>query len=486
MKEKIKSEYKEKENFLIFFSILIVSIILCFNFIRFHTVPDTYCILASEDYYSKVFFVNGRLVTGTYLYIGQLLNIPVVVLATIMGIISIVFLTLSVYILYDVIKNEKDSVIIKIIKLLGAYLFIFNPLSIEHFAYVESGIIIFGKFLCILAAKKLIIDKRKIIPFILVIIAGICYQGILNVFITTSVLFIVLQKDKKLKQKFWQLVWVGLISLITLIVVILTVKSVNNLLGTVDSRIGGLNSNRNYILLALSVSKSAMEATWNLFSKYFIPTVIVVSIILFITLMRCKNILNYLFVVLVAILSCSIPPLLGKYISIEARIITSVGSIIGISLIILGNSILENDKNYKKIIVLIFAIIIFGINSFNYINNGIMIYNSNKLEEEYLQNIADVIKQYEEANKIKINNIAFYYDKENEYTFLNYPNNSFTIKSIYTTYARRDSVQYFLNEKLTEVNPRKDIFIYFRNKNWTSFSKEQLIFENDTVHICAY
>ena len=229
-----------------------------------------------------------------------------------------------------------------------------------------------------------------------------------------------------------------------------------------------------------------METTWNLFSKYFIPTVIVVSIILLLILKKFKNILDYLFVVLIAILSCSIPPLLGKYLSIEARIITSIGSIIGISIIILVKSLKQNDKIYKRIIILIFAIFIFGINSFNYINNCIMIYNSNKLEKEELQNIASTIRKYEETEQKKITKVAFYNDIQRENTFLNYPNNSFTIKSICTSYARKDSVQYYLNEDLTEVNQNEELTEYFSMKNWTSFSEEQLIFEDDTVHICVY
>ena len=490
MKYKIKNIYKEKENILTFIIILLVSVILCFNFIRFHTVPDTYCVLASEDYYSNVFFSNGRLATGAYLYIGNLLNIPVTVLTVFSAVCSIILLSFSVYILYNAISDKKDDTIIKTIKLLGAYLFVFNPLSIEHFAYVESGIIILGKFLCILSAKKLIIDKKVPIAFLLVIISGICYQGILNIFITTSVLLWVLQRYKAKDQKFFrgggQLLWVVAISLVTLAVVIITVKGVNKILGTTDSRIGGIDFNRNYISLAFSVSKQAMEATWNLFSKYFIPTVIVVTLILLIIFGKFKNILDYLFVVLIAILSCSIPPLLGQYISIEARIITSIGSIIGISIIILVKSLTQNDKLYKKIIILIFAIMIFGINSVNYINNGIMIYNSNKLEVEDLKNIANTIKEYEETEQKKITKVAFYYDREYEYTYLNYPNNSFTIKSICTSYARKDCVQYFLNEKLTEVNRKEEFYINFKMKNWTSFSKEQLILDDDTVHICVY
>ena len=53
-------------------------------------------------------------------------------------------------------------------------------------------------------------------------------------------------------------------------------------------------------------------------------------------------------------------------------------------------------------------------------------------------------------------------------------------------YARKDCVQYYLNEDLTEVNQNREFTKYFLMKNWTSFSEEQLIFEDDTVHICVY
>ena len=115
-----------------------------------------------------------------------------------------------------------------------------------------------------------------------------------------------------------------------------------------------------------------------------------------------------------------------------------------------------------------------------------MIYNSNKLEKEELQNIASTIRKYEETEQKKITKVAFYNDIQRENTFLNYPNNSFTIKSICTSYARKDSVQYYLNEDLTEVNQNEELTEYFSMKNWTSFSEEQLIFEDDTVHICVY
>ena len=219
MKDKIKDICKEKENLLTFLIILLVSVILCFNFIRFHTVPDTYNVLVKKDYNSKTFFIDGRLVTGVYLYIGNLLNIPVTVLTVISAMFGIIFLSLSVHILYKVISDKKDDTIIKIIKLLGSYLFVFNPLSIEHFAYVESGIIVLGKFLCILAAKKLIMDRKVPISFLLVIIAGICYQGILNVFITLSVLLFVLKKNEEKTKKFnvkeWRATTMGNINLIS-------------------------------------------------------------------------------------------------------------------------------------------------------------------------------------------------------------------------------------------------------------------------------
>ncbi len=485
MKE-LKCKFKEKENLLIFLLILVVSIILCLDFLKFHTVPDTYTILADDNYNSKAFLKDGRIITSAYLYVGKALNIPVQVLAVFMEMVSIVCLSISVYIIYTSIINKNNNYIIKLLILMGSYLYVFNPLAIEHFAYVESGIIILGKLLCIVSAKKLVIQNKKIIPFILVIIAGICYQGILNIFITTSILFMILQKDKNKKDIIKQLIWISIICLITLLIIVGLIKGINGILKTPDERIGKISKDRDYVESLITYTNEAMTRTWNLFSRFLIPNVIMFTIILFIGLQKYKYILKYCIISLIAIFSCTVPILLQTNLSIEARKITSVGAIIGISIILLTCSIIKDKNRIRELLILFFAIIIFSINSCNYINDGIMLSKSNIQEKEYLQNIASEIKKYEEKENKKINVISFYYDRYSKRAFFNFPDNSFNIKSLYTDYARKESIEYFVGHKVKEIEPEEKYQMYFINKDWNEFSKEQLIFEDDKLYLCVF
>lgn len=129
---------------------------------------------------------------------------------------------------------------------------------------------------------------------------------------------------------------------------------------------------------------------------------------------------------------------------------------------------------------------IFIINAYVYVNNGVMINISNKMEKEYIQNIVTDIKNYENDNGIKVNKICIYYDQYAQKTFCNFPNNSFTIKSLYTSYSKYHIIDYYLGYNLEVVEGNKEYQRYFKTKNWDEYSNEQLIFDNDTLHLCVY
>ncbi len=333
------SELKKKENIVTYLIIFIVSIILCFNFIKFHIVPDTYNVMVQEGYNSLTFLKDGRLITSLYLYIGNILHIPVPVLAVVMGIVSLICQTCAVYIIYKVISNEKDNKMTKLLMFMGSYIIIFNPLSIEHLAYVESGIICLGKLLCVIAAKKLIISDKKLITIIALGIASICYQGILNVFITISILFMALQHEKNLKDKIKQLLWIGIACLISLFIIIATIKLANYSLGTQDTRIGKLNFSIDTWYTLRNIVNQILIFNWNLYPKGLIMICILVTLIILILKQNFKYLIKYVCIILTTILACVLPIILQSEISIAARIVSSIGSLIGISIIMLSGGV---------------------------------------------------------------------------------------------------------------------------------------------------
>lgn len=482
----IKIKFKENENIRLFFILTVVSVIICFNFILPHTVPDTYNIFVNKRYESATFLGDGRLLTGIIVYIFGNISEIIPTLMVLLSIIGVICLNYSVYILYNTIVDKSSKKIVKLIVLIGSYLVIFNPFAMEHFAYFESGIIMFGKMLCVISAKKLIVDGKRINSLLIALLAGICYQGIMNVFITIAILLILIQKNKGIKEKLKDILWTGIISLIVLISIVITVKTFNVLLERVDTRIISSFKNRNYLYLLMKLIIISIFKTSNLFSEYFISIVIIISVILFSFLFNFKEVFKYLLIVLISFLTCTVPLLLQENISIETRTITSIGSIIGISIILLGKNLKQNDKKYKENIILMFSIILFAINSFYYIKDGIILNISNRCEKQYMNEIVDIIKEYEEQEDTKITKVAFYHDKNPQKTFKNFPDNTFSIKGVYTIYGRENTLEYYLNEPIQEVEKTQNYIDYFAVKDWTSLSKEQFIFEDDTLHLCTY
>ena len=110
---------------------------------------------------------------------------------------------------------------------------------------------------------------------------------------------------------------------------------------------------------------------------------------------------------------------------------------------------------------------------------------SNVEEKEYMLQIVEQINEYENITGKRIEKIAIYYDENENTTFLNYINNSFTCKTIYTKYARMDILRYYLNRNIKEETSNK-YELYFKTKDWDCFNKEQFIFEDNTLYICVY
>lgn len=481
MLEKIRKQ----ENIWIFTIILLISILICFCFLKFHTVPDTYNILEQKYEYCKTFLNDGRLISALYLLLGKSFHISIVTLKIISNILSVIFQSICVYIIYKAIRKKENNHISNCILLIGAYLMVFHPLAIAHLGYLECGIMCLGKLACTMAAKLLIKDEKVLSPMLLIMLAAICYQGILNVFIAIGLLLLILQENQTVKQKMKKILQMGVLCVIALITIIVALKIGSNILGQAQNKtlISG-NEILNSIILVVKLSiQSIFIDTWNLFPQYLFTIVIIITSLLFIVYKKPTDMLIYWTIIILITLSCIIPLALTNVIP-EARTVSSIGTILGISIIMLENLTKQNRK--KEIVILIFAILIFCYNAFIYINNGIMLQESNKSEKEYINDIITEITKYEQENEKEITKVAIYIDRNSQRTSHNYPNNYMTAKTIHTVYANIDFINYYLGRKLEQIDRNEEISQYFWNKEWENFEKEQLIFIEDELHLCIF
>ena len=320
---------KEQENIWIFIIILLISILLCFNFLKFHTVPDTYNILEQKYEYYERFLKAGRMISVLYLLLGKTFQISIVTLKIMGNILSVIFQSICVYIIYRAISSKEDKSISKIILLIGAYLMVFQPLAISHLGYLECGIMCLGKLACTIAAKLLIKDEKVLVPILLVMLAAICYQGILNVFIAIGLLLLVVQKNQTTKQKMKKILQMGVICIIAFITIIIALK-IGNIISEQEQAKVVINWN-DIITSIVLVAKSSIQLicidTWNLFPPYLFTTVISITSILFIVYRKPMNMLIYGAIIILITLSCIMPLALINVIP-EARTVSSIGTIL--------------------------------------------------------------------------------------------------------------------------------------------------------------
>lgn len=331
MLKKVLEKIKNKENISIFIIILLISIIICFDFIKFHTVPDTYNVLAQQYEYSTTFWLNGRIISALYLILGKVINIPITSLEIISNIFSIIFQSISVYIIYKAITKKEDKLISKIIYLIGAYLIVYNPFAIEHLAFLECGVMCLGKLTCTIAAKMLVKDGKIALPIVLTIIASMCYQGIINVFITIGLLLLLLENNNQtVKQKLTKVLKIGIICVISLATMVIILKLGNYIFGETQNRIA--KNNRGIIESLFIIEKLSIKllffSGWNLFQNNLIAIVISITALLFVIYKKQNNALLYFMIIVLILLSCAIPLILQNVISIAARTTSSIGAIL--------------------------------------------------------------------------------------------------------------------------------------------------------------
>lgn len=479
----MKKQMLNKKNIQLFIIIILLGIATTVFFIPFHTVPDTYNVLWQKQNYCTTFLKDGRIFSALFLWIGSLLKIPINVLDVISNIISLFANCTSVYIIYKNITNNENSKLENVVLFIGTFLIIFNSLAMEHLAYFETGIMCIGKMLCVIAANRLVIKRKLVIPLTTLTTALFCYQGILNVFVITTLIFIIMKKDT-IKEDVKNVLKMVLICILAFGLAFIEIKICNLIMNSQDNRLTIGNLNVKMIERILKFSTGILYTTFNIEIPNFTVLAIAVTLTILLINKKYRLISQYLLSILIIIGSCIVQAFFSGIGSISARTISAIGGIAGFSVILLVELIRKGKLN--KIFISSIAIILFTVSEYMYLENGYMLYKSNKMEQKYANEIAQQVKKYENETGNLIKNVSFYFDKSQQKTFNGYRNNSFTIKALYTRYANADFLRYALKEdiKITEQNAK--YVQYFNSKDWDEYDVKQLEFDGNTLHLCVF
>lgn len=485
---------KEKnKNIIIGISIFLFSLIICFAFLRPHYTHDTYNI-AREGYIKYAgdrFIKEARPFSAMLNILASMVNLPIDTYMILSFLVSLVLLSISVVILYNILKQEskRENRRWNFMLLLVSYLIIFSYMAVEHILFLESCILGLSMLLTVLAIK-VIIQKEKhayLKAMLFLLLAVFSYQGSIGLFpiLLMTYYFFIQPIEEKEAVKKTIITWIMYI-----IAMAATVMFVKIFFGGSRIQIGTIPIEPLHILTNL---KQIVIDSLNVIPKYVHIGIIVLTCIWLLTNKnkslkeKTKHIFQYLFIILVAIGICMAPIVLGSGLALQPRMCIAYGSTIGISFLVMLLTINQDSVKYKKTIS--YTIILIGIilNSSVYFVLTNQHIEVNKRDKQAVEKIEQIIEKYEEENQIKVTKIAGtlkYNNKKYDDDMIQIE--EYTQRSL-GSWALRDTVIFYTKRDM-EIAPisRKQYIQYFGNKNWNEFSEEQVVIIGDTLYLCAY
>ena len=489
--ETIKNTLKDKK----FWLCSLITIVFFGFFCKLQFATDTYAVFLTEPKEMIThFFASGRFITAIMHTIVTVLNVNQQLYYMASFGLALLCTALAIYRLYRVWEEDTKH---SNLAMVAAVLVIINVFSIELFLYIEKGIMMLSVLFCVLAfeqMRKFFLGNKKSALWagILMILANFCYQGTVALFVALCLVYLVKHaKDVKtfLINNVVTALCYGIPALLNYGIVRF-IFSNERIVGSIDIA--------QSVAKIVQGTKQMLVTTYDILPKYFF-----IGILMLLTAFTMFKILTTkkekkgkgllcLGLVYVIVGTCFVtifPQIMQNTASIwfVARSTYAFSSLIGLVLIYLCLQVKVDKRTEKVLLVLMIAFLGFQYVNFTKVERDHYIVN---YIDQYVSNqVVDEIKDYEKESGNQITKIAFYYqDAGIQYSYPGlYTSGDTNISAWFPEWSRKNILLYHLGRNLEEISQQEDIFAqYFAGKNWSSFSKEQLVFQDDTIHICLY
>ena len=489
MGEKIRINERTK----IVFMIVFYCIITCSPMIQMHMASDTYNLmnLGYFGYPSAFFLRDARLISAGITYLAGVLNLSYPVYIVGMELIAVIVASISIYILYNTFSKIIDQD--KLLLVISSIIIIINCMSIEYFLYAECAVMWLSILLSVLGAKCFISHTKYwyLKTLVLILLGTFCYQGSVNLFLTMVVLLLIINKKNDYAKVLKETIIAGTILIIAFFIDIIAISIMNYLMGIHSTRISEgyvINNIYNFIPIMQQAFYRTIIDSFNLLPSSTIIVLTIISlVIIYFSNNNSQKLVKYTFLVFMAVLVCFIPLLLVEKAIIEPRMSMSIGAIIGCSFIYLLSIEIKGIYIKKIITFLIGSFFIF--NTVNTIQIFSAHITTNKIDANMGLFIKYKIEEYEKdtgniVQKVKFHKAAnhkpFYYGVNKELS-------SFSKRAFDNYFCILEALNYYCNRHYKGLCMTEDEFEkLFKDKEWDTYSDDQIVFENDTMFLCTY
>ena len=491
--EKFKEKTKEiitDKNLYIF---TIVTIVFFGALCKLQYAPDTYSVFTNDLMHSVKHFLScGRIVTAVAAYVVmgilKLSNEWTYILSYVFAMICMIT---ALYRLNKLIQKDiKNHIVSTII----AILIIINPFSLELFLYIEKGIMVLSVLLCVLAVEQ--IDKffqgnKKSIIWagILMIIANCCYQGTVGLFVAISLIYII-KYSKNIKEFIVNNVIVALTYGIPALLNFLLVRFFFT-----NARVNGEMIFSESIAKVIDGTKRMLVNSYDLLPKYVFLAIIVIILGIIIykairenisTKEKALKILSAFYLMAGTLFATVAPQMLQDTNSIwfVARSSYPMAAIIGILGLYLFSKF--DIKEIVKDIVICICIVFLLIQYVYFMDYTRDNYIGNYLDKQVTIQIYQEILNYEEATGNTVDTIAIYRDKTPQYVYPELKASGDINIKAYSADWCVSRILKFTGREFKVIEANQEIKEQFEQKSWDYFSPEQIIFENNIMHLCVF
>lgn len=485
-----------KKNIMFFCIAILLAVITYWQFIKIHYSTDIYRVIdiGYKDYVRTFSFTDGRLFTGIYLLLGDLLSLKPEMYKAFVTIIAIVINSISVMKLKSsIIKYKKaKNFYIEFIIFLISYCIVFNFMQIEFLYYIESAAMSMAILLLIFAADIFINKGNKYFlkTSILCVLSVICYQAIIPFFMAL-VCALSLIKNKDYKEVAKDILKSGIIILISILINIIIIKLTTTILNTAQNRISfDISTIKNNTVFILNNILWIFTNQANLYVKgmflFFISTLTILALC---ESYRKKDnhILNVLLIIVITIITnfaMHIPTISAYY---TGRTKFAVGAILGLIFMYMYiKTEIYEKENLKGNLIVILLITYLSTNAIVAMKITTEHQEVNRLEKIETLQIKEYIENYEKDNSIEIKNIGILtiYDERQEAYFEEISNKSIMAQNaIKTAWSAEGIINFYTERKLKRIDltPEDEV-------KYLSYIKDDNYYEciGDTLYVKIY
>ena len=466
-----------------------ISVIFFGLLFKMEYATDTYSVFNfDKQAIFNQYAMSGRFVTAIIGKMVKILNLSEQAIYLGSYILAMNCAVFSQYLLYTIIEKNVEN---NIFRLIIPILIIINPFSIELFLYIEKGIMWFGILMCIIGVKSIVsffeTNKRKYILFamILMFIANCSYQGIVGIFVSITLVFI-LKYSNSIKQFIVYNYIVGSVYVVPAVLDFLIMKLIFK-----TSRINGNVALIESFKKILKYTIEMYIKMYNLLPKYAFILLILFTFTVFCSKIwkekKIVHILKILYLIIGITIFAVAPHFIQPTDSIwfVPRSTYSFASMYGIIVLYLVMNY-EINGLFKKVIIAISCFfILFQAQIFIKIEKDRYILN--KKDESITMQIIKQINKYEKQTGKKITQVSIYEDEKTNFTYNGiFATGDMNIKCYSTDWSAIEILKYYSKKDLKLVEKDKKIEQKYNNKNWDEFNLEQIIFKDNTINICNF